>query len=280
MNSPWIVETTAETFEEDVFDRSNTTSIVVDFWAPWCAPCRMLGPVLEKLAAEYDGQFVLVKANTDQMPEAAGRFQVQGIPAVFGLVGGEVVDSFQGVLPEDQLRMWLDQLLQTGELAAAARLEEIDLDKAEARYQSIIDQSPRQTTAKVGLARVLLAQEKVDECRQIIDELQQRGFLEPEAEKIRATLDLSSQQHGDLSALRSQVEAQPDNFALQLELARSLAAGQVYEEALQICLGLVGRDRQGSGEEARKLMIEVFRVLPDDSVLTTDYRRKLSLLLY
>lgn len=278
--SPWIADTTAESFDQDVVERSQETPVVVDFWAPWCAPCRMLGPVLEKLADEYAGRFVLVKANADEVPEAAARFQVQGIPAVFGVISGEVVDFFQGALPEDQIRGWLDQLLIGADLAAAQKLEATDPTGAEAKYRAVADQMPEEAIVQIGLARALLAQEKIDECQQIIEELQKRGFLEPEAEKIRAMLDLRGKRGDDLDLRRAAVEANPDDLDLQLQLAQSLAGNQVYEEALQVCLRLVEKDKQGVGDEARKLMIEVFRVLPDDSDLINNYRRKLSSLLY
>jgi len=278
--SPWIADTTAESFDQDVVERSQETPVVVDFWAPWCAPCRMLGPVLEKLADEYAGRFVLVKANADEVPEAAARFQVQGIPAVFGVISGEVVDFFQGALPEDQIRGWLDQLLIGADLAAAQKLEATDPTGAEAKYRAVADQMPEEAIVQIGLARALLAQERIDECQQIIEELQKRGFLEPEAEKIRAMLDLRGKRGDDLDLRRAAVEANPDDLDLQLQLAQSLAGNQVYEEALQVCLRLVEKDKQGVGDEARKLMIEVFRVLPDDSDLINNYRRKLSSLLY
>src|SRR5262249_60575043 len=112
-HNPWIVETTNETFEKDVIERSHERPVVVDFWAPWCGPCRMLGPVLERLAEEGDGAFVLVKANTEELPEIASGFGIRSIPAVFGLSGGRVKDSFVGVLGEAAIRAFLDGLKPT-----------------------------------------------------------------------------------------------------------------------------------------------------------------------
>jgi putative thioredoxin len=105
--SPHVIETTAEGFEIDVCERSKQTPVVLDFWAAWCQPCRLLAPLLEKLADEYAGKFVLVKADTDQLPQQAIAFRVEGIPAVYALKGGEVIDSFTGLLTESQLRQWL-----------------------------------------------------------------------------------------------------------------------------------------------------------------------------
>ena len=111
MKSPWIIDVTDENFEVEVLERSQTATVVVDFWAEWCGPCRMLGPILEKLAVEFDGNFILAKADTEKASKAAGQFGVQSIPAVYGLRDGQVVDGFMGALPEEQIRQWLQKLM-------------------------------------------------------------------------------------------------------------------------------------------------------------------------
>lgn len=278
--SPWIINTTADSFDRDVFDKSHETVVIVDFWAAWCAPCRALGPVLEGLAREYDGKFTLVKANTEEVPEAAGKFQVTGIPAVYAVIDGEVVDAFQGALPEEQIRGWLDRLAAVSMLAEAERLEEISPEGAEAKYRVLAEQSPNDAVPKIGLARTLLVQERFDECQDVIDELEKRGFLEPEAEKVKAALELRGMDGADVTELREKVAADPDNLELQLELAEALAGAKEYEPALQACLAIIEKDKKGVGDTARQVMIDIFRVLPDDSELTTTYRRKLSMALY
>ena len=276
----WVINTDRASFQDDVLTRSQRTPVVVDFWAAWCAPCRALAPILEKLSYEYGGKFTLVKANTEEVPEAASQFGVQGIPAIFGVIDGEIVDFFSGALPEQDIRGWLDRLLSVNGLAEAARLEEDDPNRAERRYRELADQIPTDSAPRIGLARVLLAQDKVAEAQSLVDELSDRGYLEPEAEKIKAGLDLRGKNDDHLEEHRAAAEAAPDDLQLQHQLAVSLAGAQQYEECLEICLKLVERDRQVTGEEARKLMIEIFCALPDDSELTTTYRRRLSLALY
>lgn len=278
--SPWIVNATAETFQQDAIQRSHEAVVVVDFWAPWCAPCRALGPVLEKLANDFDGKFILVKANTDELPDAAAQFNVQGIPAVYGIVDGEVVDFFSGALPEPQLQAWLEQLISISAVAEARRLEDTAPEAAEARYRALLQQAPSIDELKLGLARSLLNQQRFDDCKELIAELEARGFLEPEAERIKASLELRGIDEDELARHRAAAEANPDDLPLQFQLAAALAGAQHFPEAMDVCLELVQKDRHGVGEKARELMVEILRVLPEDSELTTEYRRKLSISLY
>jgi putative thioredoxin len=275
----WI-NTTAETFEKDVLDRSTELPVVVDFWAPWCAPCRALGPVLENLAAEFTGRFLLVKANVDELPGAAGSFSVQGIPAVYAVIDRNVVDYFSGAIPEPMLRQWLDRVLAAGALLAAKCAEDASLPEAEARYRELLAADPRHVDAQIGLARTLLAQQRFDESRQIVADLEGRGYVEPEVQRIKASLELQGKQGVDLAAARAAAKASPNNLELQFQLAEALAGEKSYEESCEILLSLVERDRKGIGERARQLMVEIFQALPDDSEITQQFRRKLSLLLY
>jgi putative thioredoxin len=279
--SPYIIETTSESFVRDVIERSSNVPVVVDFWASWCPPCRILGPILERLAEEYDGKFVLAKADTEQAPDIAAGFGVRSIPAVFGVRGGKVVDSFVGVLPESSIRAWLDLIMPSPAevlAAEALRLEATDPSAAEAKYREALTLAPADPLLQVGLARVALSLGKVDEARSILGKLERRGFLEPEAETLKAELTL--REHGDsiggLEALQKSLEADPGDRDAQLLLAEGLAAAGDNEEALRLALDLVERDRRGTGESARKLMLAVFQLLPPDSELASEYRRRLS----
>lgn len=284
-NSPWIRVAARETWQDDVFERCRQQPVVVDFWADWCQPCRMLTPILENLATEYDGAFVLVKANTEQLPEAATQFGVQSIPAVYGLRDGEVRDFFVGLLQEPQIRAWLDRLLPSPAEKMSIEAQELastDVAAAEAKFREAIQLEPNLAAPQIGLAQLLLDQDRLDECTKTVEQLQKRGFLEPEAEKIKAALGLRRQADrvGDLETCRATATQNPDDVSARLQLAEALAAAQEYEEALEVGLGIVVADRHGLGEEARKMMVDVFRLLPDDSDLTSTYRRKLSAALY
>jgi len=212
--------------------------------------------------------------------EAAMQFQVQSIPAVFGIVAGEVVDFFAGALPETQIRTWLNRLLQGSRLVEAQRLEATDPQRAEQVYREILGEQPTDANALPGLGRLLVTQQRGEEAKAILAELESRGFLEPEAEKLKSALQLLDKGNMDLVALRQSIEAEPGNLELRLQLAQALAGSGIYEEAFEICLSLVEQDRHGVGERARQVMVDVFRVLPEGSELVHDYRRKLAMLLY
>ena len=275
----FIVETTEESFEADVFERSKHVPVVVDFWAAWCGPCRMLAPLLEQMAAQYEGKFILVKADTDQVPRAAGEFNVQSIPAVYAVVDGDVVDFFQGVLPEEQLRQWIEAVLSHGAASEARQLEASDPAAAEEKYRELLESSPNDALLSIGLGRVLLAQDRAEETRQLIQELEKRGFLEPEAEQLKASLELRGKKSLDLDQLQTDAASNPDDLNLQLQLAEALGANGQYQQALDVGLQLVQRDKKGFGDQARQVMVDIFRVA-DDEELVRQYRRKLSAALY
>ena len=283
--SNWVIETSDADFERDVIQGSLKQPVVVDFWAEWCGPCRMLGPVLEKLAAEAQGQFVLAKAEVERTQQVAAAWGVSSIPAVFGVRGGQVVDQFIGVLPEPQLRLWLERLQPSPaeKLAAeAAELDSRDPAAAEAKLREALTLAPKQATLKLKLARMLLAQDRAAESEELLQELANRGYLEPEAEELQAQLALRrmAREAGGAEQARAALAAAPGDRQAKWKLAQALAGEQKYEEALEQALELVQLDRRGLGEPARELMVELFRVLGADHELTTTYRRKLSSALY
>jgi putative thioredoxin len=278
--SAWIISTTDATFELDVIERSRTVPVVVDFWASWCQPCKLLRPVLEKLAQEYGGKFVLVAAETEQNQAAAREFNVSSIPAVFALVNGEVVDMFGGVVPEEQLRGWLDRVIAEFEIASLSQLETADPAAAETKVRELLAAQPREDRLKIALARVLLAQDRIADAREVISALEARGFLEPEAETIKAALELAGMKGGDVAALAQAAATAPDDLTKQCDYAQALAGAGRHEEALAACLKIVTAQKDGPGEVARQLMVDIFRVLPGDSELTQTYRRKLASALY
>jgi putative thioredoxin len=284
-NSPWVKDTTTERFETDVIRASTERPILVDFWATWCQPCRQLGPLLEKLAVEFNGRFQLVKVNVDENQDLAAAFGVQSIPYVAALRDGQVASEFVGVHPEEKLREWLGSLLPSKAeelLKKGHALEQTDPKSALAAYREAAALDPKLDAARIALARVLLSLNQDDECRKIIAELESRGYLEPEAEKIKSQLELraAAAEAGPLDEARKAAAAAPDDLALQLKLADALAVGNRHEEALQICLAIAQKDKLALGVEAKNTMLRIFDALGPGSDLVSIYRRKLATALY
>ncbi|MFO0958331.1 MAG: tetratricopeptide repeat protein [Isosphaeraceae bacterium] len=278
---PLVVETTEATFERDVIDRSRDLPVVVDFWAAWCGPCQRLGPILERLATEYAGKFALVKVDTELCPNLATGFGVRSLPTVMAVKDGQVVDGFLGAQGEAEVRMFLDRIMPTERenlVAEARHLEASDPSAAAEKYRAALAQLPHDEKAMTGLARVLTASGKNAEAEEVLANLERRGPLNDEAARVKAQLVLQegAEEAGDVAGCRSAVAADPTDRTLQFRLAEALAADGQYPEALETCLTLVEEDRRGTGEEARRLMLAIFSLLPDDSELSSEYRRKLS----
>ncbi|HEV3299550.1 MAG TPA: thioredoxin [Planctomycetaceae bacterium] len=283
--SPWISETTTPRFEADVIRASVDRPVVVDFWAPWCGPCRQLTPILEKLATELGGRFQLVKVNIDENPEVAQAFGVQSIPYVVALRDQQVVSEFTGVHPEDKLREWLNSILpsKAEELLAKGRaLEATDPKGALAAYREAAALDPGNDAIKIVIARVLVKHNLDDESRKIIAELESRGYLEPEAEKIKSQLELraAAAEAGPLDEARKAAATAPNDLNLQLKLADALAAANRQEESLKILLDIIQKDKTGVGVEAKNTMVRIFDTLGAGSDLVGTYRRKLATALY
>lgn len=284
-SSPWVVEVTEANFEQEVLQKSQTVPVVIDFWAPWCAPCRQLKPVLEKLAAEFAGRFQLVTINTDEQLNLASAFRVQSIPWVLAFVQGQPVDQFMGVLPEAEVRTWLERLMPSPVdvlIAAAAELEDTEPALAESKYREALELDDQAVAAEIGIARVMLKSGRLEECQTRIAKLEARGFLEPDAERIKSELDvrLAALETGGVDVARRAAEAQPGNLELQIQWADALAAGQQPGKALEILLEVVKRDRDGVGQSAKATMVKIFDMLGPASELVGQYRRKLATALY
>ena len=283
--SAWIIEPTVETFEKEVVERSMTVPVVMDFWATWCQPCLQLAPILEKLANEYQGQFILAKVETEKNPELAGAFGVQSIPLVVAIREGRPVDAFQGALSEKQVREWLTRILPSETerlIGEAASLEGTSPSEAETKYRRVLELEPESGPALIGLGRVLLAKGKIDEVQTLVDKLEARGYMEAEAEQLKSQLALKAAAasfSGDIDKAREAASRDPQDMDRQVELAEALAASGKYEEALDLCLAHIARDKAGAGVRAKEAVLTILGSMTDHE-LAGQYRRKLATLLY
>jgi putative thioredoxin len=271
-----VIEVNEHDFAAQVLQRSQTTPVVVDFWAPWCGPCRTLGPTLERLAGEAKGGFILAKINVDNNQRLAQSFGVQGIPAVKAFRDGRVVDEFTGALPESQVRAWLKKLAPApanSAFEAALALEERDPAEAAARYRMALGDDPDNVDALVGLGRLLVLQgdaEGAEALRQVPSDTPQYA----QAQAWLALANFFAQANGHTSeTLSSQVTANPNDLEARYQLAARLASQRQYGEAIGQLLAIVERDRAFRDDAARKTLLALFEALGDDPLVTSGRRR-------
>lgn len=286
MDSPWIRTTTTETFRADVIDQSMDCPVVVDFWAEWCQPCQQLMPILEKLAKEFDGRFILMKINVDELPEIAGAFGVQSIPYVIALDQGQAVSQLPGVQPEPQVKAWLESFLPSPALEAhQAGLDAEgngDFESAESSFRTAADLEPDNPQFQTALARVLLQLDRDQECAEQLSALESRGFLEPEAERLKEQLELRSnvEESGGTTAARQALQADPENIALQLKLAEALSTDKKYAEACDLLLDVISKDRSEVRDRAKDAMVTILEAMGPKSSQAAGYRRRLATAFY
>lgn len=273
-----VIDVSEAEFEQRVLDASTRVPVVVDFWAGWCQPCLVLGPVLEKLADEHDGRFILAKVDVDRNQALASAFGVQGIPAVKAFADGRVVDEFVGAQPEEVVRSWLEGILPSAAepTVAEARAAEAGGDelRAEALYRSALETDPRHEAASVGLAGILFRRGEATDARRLLASFP----ANPEARRLLAEADLH-EGAGDLDGLSAAVDAAPDDADAVLALATAEAAAGRYGDALERSLRLIAA--RGDGRDgARDLMVKVFETLGADHPLVREYRPRLASALY
>ncbi len=272
-----VIEVDESTFKQAVLERSREVPVVVDFWAPWCGPCRTLGPTLERLASEARGAFVLAKINVDQNQRLSAAYQVQGIPAVKAFRDGQVVDEFTGALPELQVRAWLKRIVpsEAGQLvAAAAALEESDPDAAVGRYRVALGSDPTNAAALFGLGRLLVAQGE-PEGATILHEIPPGTPFYPQAQAWVTLADFLSYAAG-----AAPEHAAPADLDARYRLAAQHVRDKRYDEAITQLLGIIERDRSFRDSGTRQALLALFEALGSQNPKVVEGRRKLANLLF
>jgi putative thioredoxin len=283
-----VIDSTQDCFARDVLEASNETPVLVDFWAPWCGPCRVLGPMLEKLERDYDGRFRLVKVDSDQNPELSAQFGVRSIPYVVAFVDGKPVNAFVGALPESQLRAFIDQVVpnpsEIQRRKAAGLRAAGDATGATTSLRSAIALDPDNDAARLDLAHLLLDDtagtdpQRLAEVKEVLAHVSRRLQTSPAVTALRTRVEAleSSATLPSEVALLARIQNDGADLQARLDLANRQIAQRRFEPALEQLVAIVEQDRGFQDDVARKTMLAVFDLAADEQELVVRFRRRLA----
>jgi putative thioredoxin len=285
-----IKDSDTQHFIEDVIQASRDQAVIVDFWAPWCGPCKQLGPILERVVRNAGGKVRLVKINIDENPELAQQLRIQSIPMVYGFKGGQPVDGFAGALPESQIKVFVERLagplgpapaevaLDQAKQAAAAG----QTDRAARIYEQLLEQEPGNPEALAGLARCQIARGRLPAAGATLERVPKEHANHVEVDGARAALSLAEESGtlADPGQLNARLAADPNDHEARLDLATALFLRGQIDPAIEHLLAIVRKDRDWRDQAARKQLIKFFDALGPQHPATVSGRRKLSTVLF
>jgi len=285
-NSPYTIVANQQNFTTEVLEKSNQVPVLVDFWASWCAPCKMIEPVLEKLVEEYQGQFILAKVDTDDQQQLAGQYAIRGIPALKLFRHGEVVEETSGVQSENVLRQMIDKYRErpADKLRNQADLANVAGNSLEAI--SLLEQArelePDYYPVTFELAKLFIEQEKFAEAEQLIKALPANIRLEAEVNELQSHLTFSklAAESPALDTLEATLATEPDNLMVRYQLSAKKVTTGEYEVAIQHLLEIMRKSRAFEDDAGRKGLLALFTLLGNQGPLVNNYRKKMLSLIY
>jgi putative thioredoxin len=283
-------------FAKDVLEASRTVPVIVDFWAPWCGPCKTLQPTIEKVVKAANGAVKLVKINIDQNQMLAQQLRIQSIPAVYAFFGGRPVDGFMGAVPESQVKQFVDNLVQaTGGAAgpggnevaellehAKAAVAQNDLDLAVRVYSEILGLDPTNVTALAGIARYHVVSGDLEQAKELLAQVEAKDKNNSEVAAVQAAIDLAekAKEAGPLDELKAKAAADPKDMQSRLDLAMAYWAASQRQEAIDELLDMIKADRKWNEEAARQQLLKFFEALDFTDPLAVAGRKRLSTILF
>ncbi|MEX0338497.1 MAG: tetratricopeptide repeat protein [Arenibacterium sp.] len=289
-----IKDSSEAAFMADVVEASQSVPIIVDFWAPWCGPCKTLGPMLEDAVRAAKGAVKMVKVNVDEAQMIAGQLQIQSIPTVYAFFKGQPIDGFQGALPQSEIKAFVDrvvkaaggeapgdQLAEAVEAAESMLADGAAVDAAQT-FAAILGEDPNHAGAYGGLVRAHIAMDELDKAEAILNGAPAEISAAPELEAANAQIELARQaaNAGPVAELKATVESEPDNHQARFDLAQALHAGDEVEEAVDQLLELFRRDREWNDGAAKAQLFTIFDALKPNDPVVLNGRRKLSSMIF
>ena len=289
-----IIEVITESFMTDVIEQSKETPVIVDFWAPWCEPCKQLTPIIEKIIKEKNGKVILAKMNIDESPEVAQQLKIQSIPAVMAFSDGQPVDGFIGVQSEKNISEFVNKIsslknsstIEENISAGKKYMNENDIETATLVFSEILKIEPDNISAKSLLARCLIKSDQLDDAEKIINTLPVDAESNQDYISVRSELEIfKNAKNNPISdkeeeELRNNIDKEPENYQLKLDLSKILMAKGENEEAINQLLRIIEVNPKWNNGEARKQLIEIFNILGNENILVTEGRKKLSSMLF
>ncbi|MDA8699757.1 thioredoxin [Amylibacter sp.] len=287
-----IKDVNEDTFMDDVIEASKTSPIVVDFWAPWCGPCKTLGPALEAEVKATNGKIKMVKVDIDQNQNLASQMRIQSIPAVFAFVDGQPVDGFMGAKAPSELKSFVEKLLENvkddgGDLSEAIAvademLEAGEYDDAAETFEAILGEDPERSPAFVGLFKAKMGAKKIDEAQKMLEDIPTALVNKPEILALQAQIDLSSQTEGigEINDLRETLNNDLSNHQIRFDLALALFTAGETNDAIQELLTIFRKDQEWNDDAARQQLFKFFDILGGDDPITLSGRRQLASMLF